>query len=70
MSRKADAELKVALQAADDWYDESLAALPHGHTWRDVDQLAVERCKRAGAAYEAHRRAEIEFQRLVEEDQS
>ncbi len=65
----ADAELKAALQDADAWYDEALAALPRDHTWRDVDQLAVERCRRAGAAREAHKLAEAEFQRLIDEEE-
>ena len=69
MISKADTDLKAALQAADDWYDDALAALPDGHTLRDIDQLGVERCRRAGAAREAHKLAEAEFQRLVDEEE-
>jgi hypothetical protein len=66
--RAAHIALAAALNAADAWHTEALAALPDGHTWRDVDLLSIEKSKRHMTAYGAYDVVAAEFDRLVAEE--
>ena len=65
--KAARAELKRAIEAADDWHTEAVRGLPNA-SWRDLDLLEIERCNRNLAAYEAFRIEERALQTLVDND--
>ena len=59
--KTAQQELSRCLGRIDEWHNRQLNALPAGHTWRDIDELEIERCNRALEAHSAFKAAEAEW---------
>ena len=59
--KTAQAELSRRLGRIDAWHNRQLDALPAGHTWRDIDELEIERCNRTLDAHADFKAAEAEW---------
>lgn len=63
--KAARAELSRRLDRIDSMHAQALASLPADHTWRDIDELEIDRCAMALDAHADFKTAEAEWNAYV-----
>ncbi len=59
--KAAQAELSRRLDRIDSMHAQALAALSDDHTWRDIDEIEIDRCAMARDAHNDFKAAEAEW---------
>ena len=63
--KAAQDRLRRTLEDIDDAHTRAVAALPAGHSWRDIDELEIKRCDAAVHAHQTFKAAKAEWDAYV-----